>query len=72
MISDRHTSIAMEIKRRIKKIGFMWSEKGAEKMTRLVLLQLSTTKEYWESHWQQKTGINADSKLTFLGVTVKN
>jgi hypothetical protein len=61
-----------EIKRRIKKIGFMWSEKGAEKMTRLVLLQLSTTKQYWESHWQQKTGINADIKLTFLGVTVKN
>jgi hypothetical protein len=61
-----------EIKRRIKKIGFMWSEKGAEKMTRLVLLQLSTTKQYWESHWQQKTGINADIKLTFLGVNVKN
>lgn len=61
-----------EIKRRIKKIGFMWSEKGAEKMTRLVLLQLSTTKHYWETHWQQKTGINADIKLTFLGVTVKN
>lgn len=61
-----------EIKRRIKKIGFMWSEKGAEKMTRLVLLQLSTTRHYWETHWQQKTGINADIKLTFLGVTVKN
>lgn len=60
-----------EIKRRIKKIGFMWSEKGAEKMTRLVLLQLSTTKHYWENHWQQKTGINADIRLTFLGVTVK-
>ena len=61
-----------EIKRRIKKIGFMWSEKGAEKMTRLILLQLSTTKHYWETHWQEKTGINADIKLTFLGVTVKN
>lgn len=61
-----------EIKRRIKKIGFMWSEKGAERMTRLVLLQLSTTKQYWDTHWQQKTGINADIKLTFLGVNVKN
>jgi transposase-like protein len=61
-----------EIKRRIKKIGFMWSEQGAEKMTRLVLLQLGSTKSYWENHWQEKMGINADIKLSFLGVTVKN
>jgi len=61
-----------EIKRRIKKIGYMWSEKGAEKMTRLVLLQLSSTKHYWETYWQERTGIDADIKLTFLGVTVKN
>lgn len=59
-----------EIKRRIKKIGFKWSEKGAEKMTRLVLLQLSTTRQYWENHWLEKTGTNANIKFTFLGVTV--
>jgi transposase-like protein len=59
-----------EIKRRIKKIGFKWSEKGAEKMTRLVLLQLSSTKQYWEQHWLQKTGTNANIKLTFLGVNI--
>ena len=59
-----------EIKRRIKRIGYRWSEKGAEKMTRLILLQLSSTKQYWETHWQEKLGINANIKLTFLGVTV--
>ena len=59
-----------EIKRRIKRIGYRWSEKGAEKMTRLILLQLSSTKQYWETHWQEKMGINANIKLTFLGVTV--
>ena len=61
-----------EIKRRIKKIGFAWSEKGTEKMTRLVLLQLSSTNKYWENHWLSKTGANADIKLSFLGVDVKN
>lgn len=60
-----------EIKRRIKKIGFSWSERGAEKMTRLVLLQLSSTKHLWEKHWQTRMGINSKLKLSFLGVTVE-
>jgi len=59
-----------EIKRRIKKIGFAWSEKGAEKMTRLVMLQLSSTKDYWNRYWEDKMGSNANIKLTFLGVKV--
>ncbi|MBL7554674.1 MAG: hypothetical protein JNM24_02545 [Bdellovibrionaceae bacterium] len=59
-----------EIKRRIKRMGYRWSEKGAEKMTRLILLQLSSTKHFWETHWQEKMGINANIKLTFLGITV--
>ena len=62
--------IMREIKRRIKKIGFKWSEKGAEKMTRLVLLQLSSTKQFWDDHWAAKMGMEANIKLSFLGVTV--
>jgi len=62
--------IMREIKRRIKKIGFKWSEKGAEKMTRLVLLQLSSTKQFWDNHWASKMGMEANIKLSFLGVTV--
>lgn len=64
--------IMREIKRRIKKIGFKWSERGAEKMTRLILLQLSSTKYLWENHWAEKMGINANIKLSFLGVTVES
>jgi len=59
-----------EIKRRIKKMGFKWSEKGAEKMTRLILLQFGSTNYLWENHWAEKMGIEANIKLTFLGVTV--
>lgn len=35
-----------EIKRRIKRMGYRWSEQGAEKMTRVILLQLSSTKHF--------------------------
>lgn len=62
--------IMREIKRRIKRIGYKWSEKGAEKMTRLILLQLSSTKYFWESHWNEKMGTDGNIKLTFLGITV--
>lgn len=59
-----------EIKRRIKRMGYKWSEQGAEKMTRLILLQLSSTKHFWETHWQEKMGTNANIKLSFLGITM--
>jgi hypothetical protein len=59
-----------EIKRRIKRMGYKWSEQGAEKMTRLILLQLSSTKHFWETHWEEKMGTNANIKLSFLGISV--
>lgn len=62
--------IMREIKRRIKRMGYKWSERGAEKMTRLILLQLSSTKHFWDNHWNEKMGTNGNIKLTFLGVTV--
>jgi len=64
--------IMREIKRRIKRMGFKWSEKGAEKMTRLILLQLRSTKNFWEKHWNEKMGTDGNIKLSFLGVTVEN
>lgn len=64
--------IMREIKRRIKRMGYKWSEQGAEKMTRLILLQLSSTKHIWQNQWQEKIGIDADIKLSFLGVTLES
>jgi transposase-like protein len=61
--------VMREIKRRIKKIGSGWSEAGAERMTRLILLRLSQTKNRWEDQWKSKLGTDADIKLIFLGVT---
>jgi transposase-like protein len=62
--------IMREIKRRIKRMGYKWSEQGAEKMTRLILLQLSSTKHRWNLYWDEKMGFGGDIKLSFLGVTV--
>ena len=62
--------IMREIKRRIKRMGYKWSEQGAEKMTRLILLQLSSTKQFWDTYWNEKMGTDGNIKLTFLGVTV--
>ena len=62
--------IMREIKRRIKRMGYKWSERGAEKMTRLILLQLSSTKHFWDQHWNEKMGTQGNIKLSFLGVTV--
>lgn len=63
--------IMREIKRRINRMGYRWSEKGAEKMTRLILLQLGSTKHFWETHWNEKMGMEGNIKLTFLGVSVE-
>ena len=64
--------IMREIKRRIKRIGFKWSEKGAEKMTRLILLQLKNTKYIWEQHCAEKIGVGGNIKLSFLRVTMES
>lgn len=75
IINPRVTSFVermmREIKRRIRKIGFSWSERGAEQMTRLILLQLSSTKESWEIYWKNRMGFDSKIKLRFLGVTVE-
>jgi len=75
IVSPKVTSLVermmREIKRRIKKIGFAWSESGAQKMTRLVLMQLSSTKHLWENHWNEKMGTQSKIKLIFLGVDTK-
>lgn len=59
-----------EIKRRIKRMGYKWTELGAEKMKRLILLQLSSTKYFWETNWNEKMGVDGNIKLTFLGVSI--
>jgi transposase-like protein len=45
-----------ELGRRIKKIGFGWSEEGASRMCRILLRRISDPAE-WERWWEQKLAI---------------
>ena len=58
--------IMREIGRRIKKIGFGWSEEGAAKMTRILLRRLNA--EEWKAYWEEKLQLKGRSQVTFLGV----
>jgi len=48
--------VMRELGRRIKRIGFGWSEEGAAQMCRILLRRITDPKD-WETWWQEKLGI---------------
>ena len=58
-----------ELGRRLKKIGFGWTEKGAAKMA-CILLKRCTAKEAWEAHWKERLGQVGNVHLVFRGIQV--
>jgi hypothetical protein len=46
-----------ELGRRLKKIGFGWSEGGAARMACVILRRLTDAKE-WEEYWRQRLGLD--------------
>jgi hypothetical protein len=58
--------VMREVARRIKRMAFGWSEKGAEKMTRIVLKRF-TDREGWEAWWNDRLRLNDNVLLTFRG-----
>ena len=59
--------VMREIARRIKRIAFGWSEKGAEKMTRIVLRRF-TDRAGWEAWWKTRLRLTGNVQLTYRGV----
>lgn len=59
-----------EIGRRLKKIAFGWSEKGAAKMARIIIKRITSAGE-WEKYWSEKLRLNGNVIMIFRGVTVK-
>ena len=57
IVGPRTTSIIeniiRELVRRLKKVGWNWSDKGAEKMGRLVMMR-RYDKDAWEEFWRKK------------------
>lgn len=55
-----------EIGRRIKKIGYNWSPRGAEKMTNIILKKVTSAKE-WDEWWKKKLNFTDVVNLSFEG-----
>lgn len=59
--------VMREVTRRIKRMAFGWSEKGAENMTRIVLKRF-TDREGWEAWWNKRLRLTDNVLLTLRGV----
>lgn len=58
-----------ELGRRLKKIAFGWSEKGAAKMARIILKRLTSAQE-WEKYWEEQLDISDNVILVYRGIKV--
>jgi hypothetical protein len=59
-----------EIGRRLKKIAFGWSEKGAAKMARIIIKRITSAGE-WEAYWKKRLRLNGNVVMILRGVTAK-
>ncbi len=48
--------VTRELARRLKRIAYNWSDKGAGKIARIILKKFTNEKE-WELYWKEKMGI---------------
>ncbi len=59
-----------EIGRRLKKIAFGWSEKGAAKMARIIIKRITSAGE-WKKYWDARLRLNGNVVMLLQGVTAK-
>lgn len=73
LISPRASSMIermmREIGRRLKRIAFGWSERGAAKMARIIIKRITTAGE-WDAYWKERLRITGNVVLIFRGVKV--
>jgi hypothetical protein len=67
-VTSKLERLMREINRRIKKFAFNWSDKGAAIITRLIIKQICSPKE-WENYWIQRMKLSGNIKLTFGGIS---
>jgi hypothetical protein len=65
-VSSLIERLMREIGRRIKKIGYNWSPKGAEKMTNIIIKKVTAAKE-WDEWWKKKLNFTGSVNLSFQG-----
>jgi len=73
LVSPRVSSwierVMREVARRLKRLAFGWSERGAEKMTRIVLKRF-TDRKGWDAWWNKRLRLNDNVLLVFRGAKV--
>jgi hypothetical protein len=71
LIGPRTTSILeniiRELVRRLKKIGWNWSDKGAERMGRVVMMR-RYDEESWEEYWEARMNLQGRCTIKMLNI----
>jgi hypothetical protein len=66
-VTSRIERLMRELGRRVKKIGFNWSAKGAARITR-ILLKIIAGKNLWENEWREKLCLKNAVNLSLTSV----
>ncbi len=67
-VTSKLERLMREINRRIKKFAFNWSDKGAARMTRLIIKLICSPKD-WEDYLTERMRLSGNIKLTFAGIS---
>jgi hypothetical protein len=66
IVAPRTTSILeniiKELGRRVKKLGWNWTDDGVEQMSKMVLLR-RFDRELWEEYWKQELGLHGRCRI---------
>jgi len=74
LVSPRASSLIermmRELARRLKRIAFGWSDRGAAKMARIILKRITTAGGQWEQHWRDRLRIEGNVLLLLRAIRV--
>ena len=74
LVGPRTTSIIeniiRELVRRLKKVGWNWSDKGAERMGRVVMMR-RYDKKGWEEFWRKKMNVQGRCQIRLVNYEAK-
>jgi len=69
-VSSMIERMIREIGRRLKKMAYGWSKKGAARMARIIIKRI-TSADQWEDYWRKRFRINDSVILAYRGVQIK-
>lgn len=74
LIAPRTTSVLesmfREIGRRVKKLGWNWSDRGVERIARIVVLRHYDA-EQWEKFWQERLGLEGRCQMRLVSCSIR-